>query len=83
MFFGECGYSWVREQYHENSLKSQARIQRGKGIRKRVYGSTYVPKYWQQFLRDSANKTELFTFLVKYIKLQTTSKQLVAPMVQR
>ena len=37
-----------------------------------------MPKNWQQFLRDSSNNTELFTFLVKYIKLQTTSKQLVS-----
>ena len=68
----------VWDQYHENSLTSQARNLRGKTIRKRVHGSTCVPKNWQQFLRDSANKTELFTFLVKYIKLQTTSKQLAS-----
>jgi hypothetical protein len=29
-----------------------------------VDGST---RNWQQFLRDSANKTELFNFLVKHI----------------
>ncbi len=68
----------VCDQYPENSLKSQARNKRGKGIRKRVDRSTYMPKNWQQFLRDSANKTELFTYLVNYIKLQTTSKQLVS-----
>ncbi len=68
----------VWDQYHENSLKSQARNKHDKGIRKRVDRSTFMPKNWEQFLRDSANKTELFTFLVNYIKLQTTSKQLVS-----
>lgn len=68
----------VWDRYHENSLKAQARNKRGKGIRRRVDGSTYLPKNWQQFLRDSANKTELFTFLVKHIKLLVTSKQLIS-----
>ena len=56
------------DQYIQNSLKSQARSNRGKGIRRRVEESANLPQNWSQFLRDDANKTELFLFLVKHIK---------------
>ena len=41
-------------------------------------GSTHLPKNWQQFLWDSANKTELFAFLAKHIERLVTTKQLVS-----
>ena len=67
----------VWDQYIQNSLKSQARSNRGKGIRRRVEESANLPKNWSQFLRDDANKTELFLFLVKHIKHLVTRKQII------
>ena len=65
------------DQYIQNSLKSQARSNRGKGIRRRVEESANLPQNWSQFLRDDANKTELFLFLVKHIKYLVTRKQII------
>ncbi len=65
------------DQYISNSLKSQTRSKRGKGLRRRVEASNCLPKNWQQFLRDDSNKKELFAFLVKHLKHLATSKQLV------
>ena len=67
----------VWDQYIQNSLKSQARSNRGKGIRRRVEESANLPQNWSQFLRDDANKTELFLFLVKHIKHLVTRKQII------
>ena len=67
----------VWDQYCDNSLKSQARDKRGKGIRRRVDGSTVLPGNWQQFLRIDANKTELFAFLTKHITHLVSDKQIV------
>lgn len=67
----------VWDQYFENSLKSQTRSKRGKGIRRRVDASTNLPGNWQQFLRIDANKVELFAFLAKHITHLVTNKQLV------
>jgi len=53
----------VWDQYITNNLKYQTRNKCGKGIRRRVEASNALPKNWQEFLRDDANKTELFTFL--------------------
>ncbi len=64
-------------QYISNSLKSQTKSKRGKGLRRRVEASNSLPKNWQQFLRDDSNKKELFAFLVKHLKHLATSKQLV------
>jgi len=55
----------VWDQYLENSLKSETRKRRGKGIRRRVEGNTSLPGNWQQFLRLDANKQELITFLAR------------------
>ena len=57
----------VWDQYSDSSLKCHARSKRGEGLRRRVVGSTNLPKNWQQFLRIDANKTELFAFLAKEI----------------
>ena len=45
----------VWDKYIQNSLKTQARKKRGKGIRRRVSASTNVPRNWQQFLREEGN----------------------------
>ena len=47
----------VWDRYIPNSLKSQTRIKRGKGIRRRVEASNVLPKNWQEFLHNDANKT--------------------------
>ena len=69
----------VWDEYFENSLKSQTRSKRGKGVRRRVEASANLPGNWQQFLRIDANKTELFSFLANHIThLELpTNKQLV------
>ncbi|KAG0717220.1 hypothetical protein GWK47_008187 [Chionoecetes opilio] len=72
-----CRVYIVWDQYRDNSLKSQARDKRGKGIRRRVDGSTVLPGNWQQFLRIDANKTELFAFLTKHITHLVSDKQIV------
>ncbi|KAG7176822.1 hypothetical protein Hamer_G000003 [Homarus americanus] len=45
------------------SLKATVRCNRGKGIRRRVTASGPLPSNWQNFLRNSDNKEELFSFL--------------------
>ena len=67
----------VWDCYLENSLKSQTRSKRGKGIRRRVESSTILPGNWQQFLQIDENKVELFSFLVNHLKNLVTDKQLV------
>ena len=46
----------VWDRYFNNSLKSQTRSKRGKGIRRRVEASSSLPGNWQEFLRIDANK---------------------------
>lgn len=53
----------VWDSYVSDSLKQSTREKRGKGIRRKVSGGAKIPTKWLQFLRDSANKEELFTFL--------------------
>ncbi len=67
----------IWDQYFNNSLKSQTRIKRGKGIRRRVEASSKLPGNWQEFLSIDANKIELFTFLVNCISKLVITKQVV------
>lgn len=67
----------VWDQYKPNSLKSQTRDKRGKGVRKRVNGSTNLPVNWQQFLRIDANKAELFSFLAQHITTIDATEEIV------
>ena len=53
----------VWDAYVPNSLKNSTRQKRGTGIRIKVSGHVKLPKNWVQFLRDPANKSELFAFL--------------------
>ena len=67
----------VWDVYVKNSLKSQTRSKRGKGIRRRVQGSQCIPSNWQSFLRVEGNKTELFAFLARHVVHIMTDKQVV------
>lgn len=68
----------VWDVYTEDSLKSSTRERRGKGIRRRVTPTTLIPGNWQEFLRVSENKTELFTFLAtKTSESLTTEKEVI------
>ena len=68
----------VWDQYLENSIKSQVREKRGKGIKRRVKASTTLPRNWQQFLRVADNKKELCAFLNKYIAQVQTASEIVS-----
>ena len=57
----------IWDVYVEDSLKSTARENRGKGVQRRVAPSNAIPGKWQEFLRLSDNKTELYTFLAHQI----------------
>ena len=68
----------VWDVYTEDSLKSSTRERRGKGTRRRVTPTTLIPGNWQEFLRVSENKTELFTFLAtKTSESLTTEKEVI------
>ena len=53
----------VFDTYPEISLKGVTRSKRGSGIRRKVNSNSVTPTNWKEFLRSSANKTELFRFL--------------------
>lgn len=59
----------VWDAYITSSIKESTREKRGKGIRRKVAGRTKIPGNWPDFLRNSVNKQELFTFLSGKIKL--------------
>lgn len=72
-----CRVDIIWDQYFDNSLKSQTRSKRGKGIRRRVEASSSLPGNWQEFLRIDANEIELFSFLVKHISQSVITKQII------
>ena len=49
--------------YKKDSLKSQTRLKRGKGIRRKVQTNSIAPTNWKAFLRIDENKTEFFKFI--------------------
>ena len=53
----------VWDSYISKSLKEGTREKRGKGLRRKVADSNRLPGKWQDFLKDSNNKRELFAFL--------------------
>ena len=57
----------VWDIYTPDSLKESTRGKRGKGVRRKVSGKTKLPGNWMDFLRDSVNKKELFTFLTSKV----------------
>ncbi|KAG7175243.1 hypothetical protein Hamer_G001271 [Homarus americanus] len=61
------------------SLKATVRCNHGNGIRRRGTASGPVPSNWQNFLRNSDNKEELYSFLSEQVMQMVVkeSKQLV------
>lgn len=55
----------VFDVYKQDTLKSQTRLQRGSGIRRKIIGSTPIPTNWAGLLRVDENKTELFSLLAE------------------
>ena len=53
----------VWDTYRVKTIKGETREKRGSGQRRRIEGTTLIPKDWQSFLRNSENKTELYAFL--------------------
>lgn len=53
----------VWDRYLANSIKGLTREHRGSGVRIKVSSQSKIPKKWEDFLRDTRNKTELFSFL--------------------
>ena len=58
---------FVLDRYLANSTKGLTREHRGSGSRTKVSLQTKIPKKWGDFLRDSRNKTELFSFLTEKV----------------
>ena len=57
----QCDIVW--DQYLVSSIKAGTRIERRTGTRHHVSASSNIPSDWNNFLRDSNNKVELFQFL--------------------
>lgn len=68
----------IWDEYIQDSLKSETRSKRGKGIRRRVAASNAIPGKWPEFLRIDENKTELFSFLATALKALNTTKQVIS-----
>ena len=67
----------VWDEYIENSLKSQTRSKRGKGIRRKVESTSQLPSNWQAFLRIDENKVELFSYLADCAAELATCKEII------
>ena len=70
----------IWDRYIADSLKSETRSKRGKGIRQRVEPRSAVPGNWQEFLRID-DKTELFFFLASNVAEIETNKHLITTQV--
>ncbi len=57
----------IWDVYKADSLKVCTREKRGKGFRKKVSGHVKLPRNFQDFLRDTKNKQELFEFLTSNV----------------
>jgi len=53
----------MKKKNISNSIKESTWKKHGKGIRRKAAGKTKLPGKWADFLYDSSNKQELFTFL--------------------
>lgn len=67
----------IFDVYKTSSLKSGTRKKRGKGVRRRVTGTTRTPPNWRSFLRDDENKTELFRFIAEKLCTAVTRCTLI------
>ena len=61
-----------------DSLKTDTRTKRGRGIRRRVEPSSSIPGNWQAFLRIDENNAELFSFLATRLAAQEGEKQVIS-----
>ncbi len=59
----------IWDRYLLNSLKATSRESRGDGVRQPLPsdGNGKIPKNWNSYLRNSANKIELFHYLSRVI----------------
>ena len=69
-----CRLDIVWDQYFPDSLKTETRAKRGKGVRRRVEPSSVIPGKWEEFLCIDANKVELFSFLATHLLSLDTEK---------
>ena len=67
----------VWDEYMPDSLKTETRTKRERGIRRRVEPSSSIPGNWQAFLRIDENKVELISFLATRLAAQETEKQVI------
>jgi len=57
----------VWDQYLPSSIKASTRERRGSGVCLKVNPRTKIPSKWNDFLLDSSNKDELFSFLTQKV----------------
>ena len=66
IYVTEYNVQWmdiVFDTYKEDSLKSQTRLKRWKGKRRKVQTNSTSPTNWKAFLRIDENKTEFISSL--------------------
>ena len=74
----------VWDVYIKESLKVTARENRGTGARRRVSPNVKLPGNWKNFLRNDANKEELFQFLAtETISTDTGDKVIISTVGER
>ena len=52
----------IWDEYRPDSLKAEARVKRGKGVRRRVEASTLIPGKWQEFCAPMKTKQNCLVF---------------------
>ena len=57
----------IWDRYFPDSLKTETRLKRGKGVRRRVEPATRVPGNWYEFPHLKENKEELFALLAQMV----------------
>ena len=57
----------IWDRYFPDSLKTETRLRRGKGVRRRVEPATRVPGNWYEFPCLKENKEELFALLAQMV----------------
>lgn len=58
----------VWDEYRSDSIKAMTRVERGIGIRKLIRLFSKISKNWNDFLRGSQNKIELFKLLSEQVR---------------
>ena len=69
----------IRGVYIAENLKTSTRQKRGHGEQRKVSPSAPIPSDWKGFVRNDANKQDIFAFLAKEIeKCKVSGKQIVS-----